>query len=288
MTQSRHQLVATAGAGMSRKWLWATKRAISRVTLMSAHLFQHADEARKVIKTFTGYHLAPGIAPADHDTWFATSYAPACLANPHLDELVFNTVRGTVRGEQTYYGIEERHFANAAALDAFQGEYGKDGSFASRAQNYRLTAFSVRTDVVNVDRTNVDEMIINPAARVATRIRQPREKSVLGYDIVSTMTVEDYEAWLWDIHSPDLLINPHLERIVFNTVTGTVGGDETFFRISELHIKDKSSDAAWAKWHEENPVSVDRSPLGKTDFRFYVLVSVDDLRPDSSKAATEV
>jgi hypothetical protein len=247
---------------------------------MSAYLFDYADEARKMIKTFTGYHLAPGIAPADHDSWFATTYAPDCLANPHLDALVFNTVRSTVSGDQTYYGIEERHFANAAALDAFQGDHHKDGSLAERAQDYRLTAFSVRTDVVNVDRTNVDEMIKNPAARVSTQVTQPLEKSVLGYDIVSTMAVEDYERWLWDIHSPDLLLNPHLERIVFNTVTGTVDGDVTFFRISELHIKDESSHAAWAKWHNENPVSVDRSPVGKTAFRFYVVVSGDDVRRD--------
>jgi len=224
-----------------------------------------------MIKTFTGYHLAPGIAPAEHDSWFATSYASDCLANPHLDALIFNTVRGTVSVEQTYYGIEEKHFENDAALDAFQSDRGKDGSISGRSQNYRVAAFSVRTDVVNVDRKNVDEMIRNPSARVSTRIKQPREKSVLGYDIVSTMAVEDYERWLWDIHSPDLLLNPHLERIVFNTVTGTMDGEVTFFRISELHIKDESTHEAWAKWHDEHPVSVERSPLGKTDFRFYVL-----------------
>jgi len=49
-----------------------------------------------------------------------------------------------------------------------------------------------------------------------------------------------------------------------------VRGEETFFRITELHIKDESTHEAWAKWYAENPVTVERSPTGKTDFRFYV------------------
>jgi hypothetical protein len=224
-----------------------------------------------MIKTFTGYNLASGIAPADHEAWYETTYAPSCLANSNLDALIFNTVRDTISGDQTYYGIEEMHFANAAAFDAFQAEHAKDESLASDARTFRHPAFSVRTDVVNVDRANVDEVIRNPAARIATRIQQPREKSVLGYDIVAPMSAEDYDRWLWDIHSPDLFLNPHLDRIVYNTVTGTVSGSETFFRISELHIKDDSTHEAWATWHAENPVSVERSPVGKTDFRFYVL-----------------
>ena len=224
-----------------------------------------------MIKTFTGYDLAPDIAPADHDAWFAESYAPACLADPNLDALVFNTVRGTIRVDQTYFGIEEMHFENESAFDAFQANHGTGGPLDESAKNIRQMAFSVRTDVVNVDRTNVYEMIRNPAARVATRVPQPREKSILGYDIIPPMSVEDYDRWLWDIHSPDLLLNPHLDRIVFNTVTSTVSGETTFFRISELHIKDESTHEAWAKWYAENPVTVERSPTGKTDFRFYVL-----------------
>ena len=48
--------------------------------------------------------------------------------------------------------------------------------------------------------------------------RPPGVKAILGYDIVDGVSVEEYERWLADIHFPDLLANPHLDRIELNDV----------------------------------------------------------------------
>ncbi len=76
-------------------------------------------------------------------------------------------------------------------------------------------------------------------------------KAILGYDIIDGISIEEYERWIWDVHVPDLLANPFLDRLVFNTVirpiTATSSGSETapeattFHRIAELQFKDLRS-----------------------------------------------
>jgi hypothetical protein len=109
----------------------------------------------------------------------------------------------------------------------------------------------------------------------------PGVKAILGYDILEGISVEDYERWIWDVHVPDLLANPFLDRLVFNTVvrpiTATSSGSstaeepQTFYRIAELHFVDHDSYAAYLQWFADNPIPPERGPAGRTDFRFYVL-----------------
>ena len=106
-------------------------------------------------------------------------------------------------------------------------------------------------------------------------------KAILGYEIVEGMTVEEYDEWLWEVHAPDLLANPYIDRVVFDTVVrpinqtsaGTPITDDpiSLFRIAELHFADHEAYEGWLRWFEENPVPIERSPFGRTDFRFYVL-----------------
>jgi hypothetical protein len=106
-------------------------------------------------------------------------------------------------------------------------------------------------------------------------------KAILGYDIIAGMSIEEYERWIWDVHVPDLLANPFLDRLVFNTVirpiTATSSGSETapevttFYRIAELHFKDLSSYESYLEWFEINPIPPERGPAGRTAFGFYVL-----------------
>lgn len=106
-------------------------------------------------------------------------------------------------------------------------------------------------------------------------------KSILGYDIVKGVSIEDYEAWIWDVHVPDLLANPYLDALEFNTVVrpitatsaGTPTSDEptTFYRIAELHYADHEAYEQYLAWFEENPIPPERSPAGRTVFKFYVL-----------------
>ena len=46
----------------------------------------------------------------------------------------------------------------------------------------------------------------------------PGLKAILGYDISEGISVSDYEHWLADVHFPDLLSNPYLDRIVANDI----------------------------------------------------------------------
>jgi uncharacterized protein (TIGR02118 family) len=101
-------------------------------------------------------------------------------------------------------------------------------------------------------------------------------KAILGYDIMPEMTVEEYEKWLREIHIPDLSKVPGLKKVVLNTVKGIIRGETTFYRIAELYYDNMETFERARKWREENPVSEERSPKGKTDFKFYVLCETEE------------
>ncbi|MBW2030241.1 MAG: EthD family reductase [Deltaproteobacteria bacterium] len=101
-------------------------------------------------------------------------------------------------------------------------------------------------------------------------------KAILGYDIVQGMSVEDYERWLKEIHLPDLSKVPGLNKVVLNTVKGTVRGDKTFYRIAELHYDSMEAFEKAMEWRKKNPVSEERGPEGKTDFKFYVVCESEE------------
>lgn len=121
---------------------------------------------------------------------------------------------------------------------------------------------------------------------------EPGVKAILGYDIADGVPVEEYDRWLWDIHYPDLLANPYLDRVVLDTVdrpitatsagTPTTASAQTFDRIAEMHYQDRQAYENYLRWFEEHPIPVERSPEGRTVFRFYVLcdVEVADRRND--------
>jgi hypothetical protein len=101
-------------------------------------------------------------------------------------------------------------------------------------------------------------------------------KAIVGYDIMPNMTVEAYEKWLKEVHLPDLKRIPGLNKVVFNTVKGIVRGETTFYRISELHYENREAFEKAAQWRKENPVSKERSPEGKTDFKFYLICETEE------------
>lgn len=106
-------------------------------------------------------------------------------------------------------------------------------------------------------------------------------KAILGYDIIEGISVENYERWIWDVHVPDLLANPYVDKLVFNTVirpivatssgSPTAEDPETFYRIAELHFADHDAYEKYLEWFRENPIPPERGPAGRTKFRFYVL-----------------
>ncbi len=106
-------------------------------------------------------------------------------------------------------------------------------------------------------------------------------KAILGYDIVDGVSVDDYEQWLREMHIPDLLANPYIDRAVFNKVlrpvtttsagTATAADPQTFYRVAELHFADHDAYAKYLQWFKDNPIPVERGPAGRTEFKFYVL-----------------
>lgn len=111
-----------------------------------------------------------------------------------------------------------------------------------------------------------------------------RCKALVGYALADGVTPDEYDAWLWDVHVPDLLANPHLDRLVFDTVVETVtstsgGAAEVqatvpLYRVAELHFADRSAYAAYRAWFDEHPIPPERGPAGRSDFRFYVVCDV--------------
>lgn len=106
-------------------------------------------------------------------------------------------------------------------------------------------------------------------------------KALVGYTLVEGVTPEQYDEWLWNVHTPDLLANPHLDRIVYNTVLRPVssasGGTMALppslplYRIAELHFRDLEAWNRYQQWFAEHPLPPARGPAGRTDFRFYLL-----------------
>lgn len=96
-------------------------------------------------------------------------------------------------------------------------------------------------------------------------------KRLMGYDIEPGVTEAEYDDWLRTVHVPDLFENPHLKRVIFNTVKEVVEGETTFYRIAEMHFDDPKAHDDFVAWREAHPVPPERSPAGRTKFRFYVL-----------------
>ncbi len=106
-------------------------------------------------------------------------------------------------------------------------------------------------------------------------------KLLVGYDIVPGVSEQEYEDWLFNIHAPDLLANPYLDKIVFNKilrpVLHTSGGAAeippgyTFYRIAEMHYADEIAYQKYLDWFTEHPLPPERGPAGRTDFKFYLV-----------------
>jgi len=119
-------------------------------------------------------------------------------------------------------------------------------------------------------------------------------KTILGYDIEDGVSEEEYEKWLFEVHAPDLLANPHLDRIIFNKVesrvTSASGGTAaippgaTFYRIAEMQFADEAAYRAYREWFKDHPISVDRGPAGRTRFKFYVTATPIEVTRESLSA----
>jgi hypothetical protein len=106
-------------------------------------------------------------------------------------------------------------------------------------------------------------------------------KTVLGYEIEPGVSPEEYERWLHDIHIPDILANPYVDRLTFNLVDRNVvnasdgspipADIKELYRVAEMEFADESAYQNYLDWFREHPVPAERGPKGRTHFRFYVV-----------------
>jgi hypothetical protein len=121
-------------------------------------------------------------------------------------------------------------------------------------------------------------------------------KTILGYDIQPGVTEQEYERWLFDVHAPDILANPYVDKLVFNKVLRPVqrtsdGSVETdrglsFYRIAEMHFADEAAYQRYLDWFAEHPIPTERSPAGRTDFKFYLVTDVTEVDRGSGSDGT--
>lgn len=112
-------------------------------------------------------------------------------------------------------------------------------------------------------------------------------KALVGYDVVAGMDREAYDRWLWDVHVPDLMANPYLDRIIFNTVTDAITTTSdgvtpatqamSLYRVAELHFADGTAARRYREWFRDHPIPPERGPAGRSDFRFYVMCDVQEV-----------
>lgn len=69
-----------------------------------------------MVKAILGYDILPGMTTAEYEKWLREVHLPDLKRIPGLKRVVFNTVRGTVRGKTTFYRISELHYENMNAF----------------------------------------------------------------------------------------------------------------------------------------------------------------------------
>ena len=70
-----------------------------------------------MVKAILGYDIEPGMTVEEYERWLREEHLPDLKRIPGLRRVVFNTVKGIVRGETTFYRIAELHYDHMAAFE---------------------------------------------------------------------------------------------------------------------------------------------------------------------------
>ncbi len=73
-----------------------------------------------MVKAILGYDIMPGMSVADYEKWLREIHLLDLSKVPGLRKVVLNTVKGTVRGDTTFYRIAELHYDNMASFERAQ------------------------------------------------------------------------------------------------------------------------------------------------------------------------
>lgn len=73
-----------------------------------------------MVKAILGYDIMPGISADEYERWLREIHLPDLSRIPGLRKVVFNTVKGIVLGETSFYRIAELHYDSMEAFEKAQ------------------------------------------------------------------------------------------------------------------------------------------------------------------------
>ena len=70
-----------------------------------------------MVKAILGYNIMPGMSIAEYEKWLREIHIPDLSKIPGLKKIVFNTVKGIVLGDTTFYRIAELHYDSMESFE---------------------------------------------------------------------------------------------------------------------------------------------------------------------------
>lgn len=74
-------------------------------------------EGLPMVKAILGYDIMPGMTAQEYEKWLREVHLPDLARVPGLRKVVFNTVRGVVKGNTAFYRIAELHYDDMEAFE---------------------------------------------------------------------------------------------------------------------------------------------------------------------------
>ena len=70
-----------------------------------------------MVKAILGYDIMPGMTVEAYEKWLREVHIPDLARVPGLKKIVFNTVKGVVRGDSRFYRIAELHYESMEVFE---------------------------------------------------------------------------------------------------------------------------------------------------------------------------
>jgi len=70
-----------------------------------------------MVKAILGYDIMPGMTVEAYEKWLREVHIPDLARVPGLKKIVFNTVKGVVRGDTRFYRIAELHYESMEVFE---------------------------------------------------------------------------------------------------------------------------------------------------------------------------
>ncbi len=71
----------------------------------------------QMVKAILGYDIMPGMTVVEYEKWLREIHIPDLAKIPGLKKVVFNTVKGIVLGDKTFFRIAELHYDSMESFE---------------------------------------------------------------------------------------------------------------------------------------------------------------------------